>query len=89
MMRAPRWVWAWWPQGDDRAIDTPVTIISGHDSFTVNVDQRNNGNEWYLLGTFPSEAEETVMVVVAGTESGFANADAVALTPVGAGPPAD
>jgi hypothetical protein len=41
------------------------------------------------LTTLPLEAGEWLQVIVegSGSESGYANADAVAITPVGAGPP--
>jgi hypothetical protein len=74
-------VWTWWPQGDDRATDTPFIVSSESDSFTVEVDQRNQGSAWQWLGRLPLEAGETVSVAVQGTDTGYANADAVALTP--------
>jgi hypothetical protein len=79
--------WAWWPKGSDRATDTPFTISTGQDSFTAAVDQRNQGSTWYPLGQVTLEASGPVSVVVGGSDSGYANADAVALTPAGAGPP--
>jgi serine/threonine protein kinase/ligand-binding sensor domain-containing protein len=81
-------VWTWWPQGDDRATDAPFTITYGDDSLAVNVDQRSEGNEWYRLATLFFEAGESVSIAVQGSASGFVNADAVALTVVGAVPPA-
>ncbi|MGD9099849.1 MAG: protein kinase, partial [Anaerolineae bacterium] len=76
-------VWTWWPRGSDRATDTPFTITHGGDSTTVNVDQRHRGSDWYRLATLFFQAGESVSVIVQGTDSGYANADAVALTWVG------
>jgi hypothetical protein len=81
-------VWTWWPQGDDRATDTPFTVIYHGGPFTINVNQRDNGSAWYPLGTFTFDAGESVSIVIMGSDTGFANADAVALAPAGAGPPA-
>ncbi len=80
-------VWTWWPRGSDRATDTPVTVSHGGDSFTVRVDQRNQGSTWYRLGKATLAAGDSVAVLVKGTDTGYANADAVALTPAGSGPP--
>lgn len=81
-------VWAWWPRGSDRATDTPFTVSYGADSFTLQVDQRQQGSTWYSLGGVSLEAGGSVSVLVAGSDTGYANADAVALTPAGSGPPA-
>jgi ligand-binding sensor domain-containing protein/tRNA A-37 threonylcarbamoyl transferase component Bud32 len=80
-------LWAWWPQGDDRATDTPFTVTSLAGSVTLSVDQRNDGSRWVRLGVFTLDAGETVSVGVAGSHTGFANADAVALAPAGAAAP--
>jgi hypothetical protein len=80
-------VWTWWPQGDDRSTDTPFTVIYHGGPFTINVNQRDNGSAWYPLGTLTFDAGESVSIVVTGSDTGYANADAVALTPAGAGPP--
>jgi len=82
-------VWTWWPWGDDRATDTPFTIVYSGDPVTVNVDQQNNGDAWYWLATLPFEAGEPASIVVGGASTGYANADAVALTPAGSGPPGE
>ncbi len=76
-------IWTWWPQGDDRATDTPFTLISEARELTVNVDQRHNGSAWYKLATLSLEEGDTVNVIVEATATGYANADAVALTRVG------
>ena len=81
-------VWAWWPMGADRAIDTPYRIISDKHSKEVKVDQRHTGNIWYRLGTLNFNAGEVVMIEVTGTQSGYVKIDAVAISPAGNVPPA-
>ena len=76
-------VWTWWPQGEDRATDTPFTILHRGDPVTVRVDQRNNGSVWYLLATVPFDAGQQGAVVVEGSMTGYAKVDAVAVTPAG------
>jgi hypothetical protein len=80
-------VWAWWPWGEDRATDAPFTIMYSGGPFTVNVNLPNGGDAWWWLVSLPFEAGETVSIIVEGTDSGFANANAVSLTPAGAGEP--
>jgi hypothetical protein len=82
-------VWAWWPWGEDRATDAPFTIIHNGSPFTVNVDLQNGGDAWWWLATLTFEPGESVSIVVEGTGTGFANADAVALTPAGSGLPGE
>ena len=82
-------VWAWWPWGEDRATDTLFTINCSGGPFTVNVDQRNSGDGWFYLTELPFEAGESASIVVEGSATGFANADAVALTPAGSGEPGE
>ncbi len=80
-------VWAWWPWGEDRATDTPFTIRSSQGDVTVSVDQRNNGDGWYWLHYAPLRAGETVSIIVRGSATGYANADAVGLSRPEFGPP--
>ena len=72
-------IWTWWPQGDDRAEDTPFTILHDGEPMLATVDQRHDGNHWVPLGVLPLHDGETVVIAVEGAESGFANADAVGL----------
>jgi hypothetical protein len=82
-------VWTWWPWGDDRATDTAFTIDYSGGAYTVEVDQRNSGDDWYWLVTLSFEEGEQAGILVQGSTSGYANADAIALTPAGSGPPSD
>jgi len=70
-------VWTWWPRGDDRATDTPFTLEYGGNSATIPVDQRRYGSGWYLLATAPLTSGATLDAVIAGSESGYVNADAM------------
>lgn len=80
-------VWTWWPYGEDRATDTPFTIVYSGGSYKANVDQRNAGDAWYWLAALTFNAGESASILVEGTATGYANADAIALTPAGSGPP--
>jgi len=82
-------VWAWWPYGEDRATDTPFTIMYSGGPFKVNVDQRNAGDAWYWLAAVTFNAGESASIMVEGTATGYANADAIALTPAGSGAPGE
>ena len=54
---------------------------------TVNVDQRNNGTAWVRLATLPFDKGESIQITVEGSGAGYANADAIALTPAGSWAP--
>jgi mannan endo-1,4-beta-mannosidase len=55
-------VYAWWWEGDWRPSDVPYTVNHFYDSTTVRVDQRANGGQWNLLGTFYWHDEGSVVV---------------------------
>lgn len=73
----------WWAHGDDRATDTPFTISYSAGTNTLAVDQRNSGDDWFWLQTLDLQAGERVTVIIGGSATGFANADAIALIPNG------
>ena len=75
-------VWAWWPRGEDRATDTPYTLVHPDGETVIHVNQRDQGNIWYSLATLSLAADSTFSVIVGGSETGYANLDAVRLTPV-------
>lgn len=81
-------LFTWWPHGDDRATDTPFTIQFGGGTHTIRVNQRSSGDGWFWLQTISVQAGERIVVTVAGSASGYANADAVALAPAGTSPAA-
>ena len=79
-------LYAWWPHGSDRATDTPFTITFSGGTNTVRVDQRNSGDDWFWLQTIHAQTGETISVVIGGSATGFANADALALAPTATQP---
>jgi len=74
-------VWVWWPRGDDRATDTPYTLAYTGGETVVNVNQRDQGNTWHPLATLSLAADSRFSVIVGGSDTGYANFDAVRLTP--------
>lgn len=73
-------VWAWWPRGEDRATDTPYTLVSQDGETVVHVNQRDQGDGWYPLATVSLAADARFSVIVGGSDTGYANLDAVRLT---------
>jgi len=55
-------VYAWWWEGDFRPFDVPYTVHHFETSTTVRVDQRSNGGQWNLLGTFYFQDTGSVVV---------------------------
>lgn len=82
-------LWAWWPWGEDRATDTLFTLEYHGGSLPIKVDQRNSGNLWFWLANVGLSQGDKIRIVVQGSKTGFANADAIALTPAGAEPPTE
>jgi hypothetical protein len=80
-------VWAWWPQGEDRSTDTPFTVRHNDVAQTIRVDQRANGSAWYWLAAPTLRRGDSIEVIVEGSSSGYANADALAILPAGSQPP--
>ncbi|HDQ72935.1 MAG TPA: hypothetical protein ENN19_12690 [Chloroflexi bacterium] len=74
-------VWAWWPRGEDRATDTPFTLVYGENETSIAVNQREYGNTWYPLATLSLTAGSEFNVIVGGSDTGYANFDALQLTP--------
>ncbi len=67
-----------WTPHDNRASNVPVTIHHKNGEEIIYVDQRENGAQWNLLGTFEFERGMTgyVELTNAGTD-GFVIADAI------------
>ena len=83
-------VYARWPADDDRSTAAVYEIIHelGTDSVTVN--QRANGGQWVLLGTYDFEpAQGPAEVTLDGLGDGSLAADAVRFVEAGAGAPAE
>ncbi len=55
-------VYAWWWEADYRPSDVPYTVNHFYGSRTVRMDQRVNGGQWNLLGTFYWRDEGSVVV---------------------------
>ncbi|MDB6023942.1 MAG: peptidase [Verrucomicrobiales bacterium] len=45
-------VWAWWPQGANRATSASYVVTHAGGTTTVNVNQQLNGGKWNLLGSW-------------------------------------
>jgi hypothetical protein len=76
-------VFARWTSGTNRASNVPIDITHAGGTATVQADQRSNGGQWVLLGTYgfhPGTAG-TVRVGTAGT-NGYVIADSVRLVPL-------
>jgi hypothetical protein len=76
-------VYAWWPQGSNRATDTPYTInySGGLESDTVLVNQQRNGSRWNCLGTyyFTGGGSENIVLSNDATTGTYVMADAIRL----------
>jgi hypothetical protein len=75
-------VYAWWTSTSNRNTSAPYTVIHSGGSTTVNVNQRLNGGQWNLLGTFNFSITGTVRVS-ANNSAVSTCADAVCFLPVG------
>ena len=56
-------VYCYYPQGSNRANDTPYTINYTGGSDTVEVNQQINGGQWNLLGTYYFDAGNHTVVI--------------------------
>ncbi|MBE7490733.1 MAG: family 10 glycosylhydrolase [Planctomycetes bacterium] len=74
----------WYPQGTNRAVDSPFTIHHASGATTVNVNQTTNGGAWFVLGTFSFNAGTSGRVVLGNNaeSSKVVLADAVRFNPV-------
>jgi hypothetical protein len=73
-------IYAWWWDGATRSPDVPYTVVYlGGGRVTVKVDQRVNGGQWNLLGTFPLGGTNSVSVSDAVTGGAGIVADAIRL----------
>lgn len=67
-----------WTSGTGRASNVPVSISTSAGAQSVNVDQRTNGGQWVLLGTYTANANTNVSVTLSNTgTSGHVIADAI------------
>jgi hypothetical protein len=65
-------VYARWSAAGDRASNVPYTVVSASGSQTIIEDQRVNGGQWVLLGTFSFNEGTSGSVTIsnAGTDAG-------------------
>jgi uncharacterized lipoprotein YddW (UPF0748 family) len=78
-------VYAWYPQGTNRATDTQYIIQYAGGTTTVNVNQQTGGGDWNLLGAYPFTAGSQGKVKVTNysqTNGKVAMADALLFSPL-------
>lgn len=70
-------VYGWWPKNAKAATNVPVTIDCASGSKAVIADQKNTGDGWVLLGTYPFEAGKKGKVTITNKGvDGMVQADA-------------
>jgi hypothetical protein len=82
-------VYAWWTAGDGRVNDAKYSIASTTGTANVTANQKTNGGQWNLLGTFALNSASKIMLsdastdqnYVAGSVSDSVCADAIRLVP--------
>jgi len=78
-------VYAWWDEGLNRATDAPYTVEyeggTGREYDTVDVNQKLNGGQWNLLGTYYFDAG-VYSVVLSDDANEYVMADAVKFEPI-------
>jgi len=78
-------VYARWVAAGSHARNAPFTIKHSAGSATVLVNQRLNGGQWILLGTYSFSAGTAGTVTLTDKANGTVIADAVKLVPTGGG----
>jgi hypothetical protein len=72
-------VYVRWVDHSNRATDAPYTINYDGGSETIYVDQRVDGCDWYLLGTYPFAVGTSGSIVLSDDANGYLIADAIML----------
>ena len=81
-------VYAWWPTCSGyRASNVPFTIYYNGGNRTIPVDQRSNGGQWNLLGTFDFAVGASGYVKLTNNADNYVVADAVKFELVGSTTP--
>lgn len=70
-------VYANWTAHANRASDAEYTIHHANGSNTVSVDQKQNGGQWNLLGTYTLDSSSTI--ALSSIADGYVIADAIRL----------
>ena len=78
-------VYARWTAHPNRASDATYTINHASGTSSISVNQRQNGGDWQLLGSYSFNAG-TATVELTDQANGYVIADAVMLVPPGAPP---
>jgi hypothetical protein len=75
-------VYARWTAHENRATDAKYTVASDDEPVLVTVNQRENGGQWSLLGTFNYSQGMNYEVRLSDQADGYVVADAVMVVPV-------
>ncbi len=75
-------VYARWTSHPNRPANAPYLVEANGVQTLVTVDQKKNGGEWVLLGTFSYSAGETARVILSNDAPGHVIADGVRWLPV-------
>lgn len=78
-------VYARWTSHANRAANAVYSLADDSGSEAVQVDQRLNGGQWNLLGTFDFSSDRNYRVRLTDEANGYVVADAVMVVPVDAG----
>ncbi len=82
-------IYAKWPASSTHATDVPYGVTHAGGTSTVVVNQRVNGGQWNLLGTYSFDTGTSYKVEVSdAVTAGKVAADAIYIAPAGA-PPTD
>jgi len=76
-------VYTWWTDASDRPYDVNYTITGISLNEVSNIDQRINGGQWNLLGTYDFDGISSVRVITGSTGAGGTCADAVRFLKIG------
>ena len=77
-------VYAYWTAAPNRASDAKYTINHTSGNNTVTVNQKQNGGQWNLLGTYTLDTASTV--VLSDDANGYVIADGITILPAGTPP---
>jgi len=79
-------VYARWTQHSNRASNATYTVNHDAGATAVTVDQRVNGAQWNLLGTYDFSAGSSYDITLTDQADGYVIADAIKIVPIDAPP---
>ena len=79
-------VYARWTSHNNRASNAKYTVDDDTGSTVTTINQRTNGGQWNLLGTFTYTQGMQYNITLSDNANGYVIADAVKLVPVNASP---